>query len=205
MKNKIIINLHGTSSVGKSHLLHALYKPLKDLNLEVYTAVEAIKIDAYENRNIRDFEHVKVFADELIPQYRALHTEDVDIVISDSPITLSAFYFKKYYGIDIYYSAINYFKEKAENKGIIFLDYFIMPNKGFEQAGRFQTESESKQIQKEMLEFFRLFYGLKDKNILKGSDEDKISRILQNVKMIYETLDMPKKSLYNNDIQVLKA
>ena len=204
MKNKIIINLHGTSSVGKSHLLHALYKPLKDLNLEVYTAVEAIKIDAYENRNIRDFEHVKVFADELIPQYRALHTKDVDIVISDSPITLSAFYFKKYNGVDIYYSAINYFKEQAENKGVIFLDYFIMPSKGFSKEGRFQTESESKQIQTEMLEFFRVFYNLKDKNILKGSDEDKIARILQDVKIIYEAIDMPRKSLYNNDIQMLK-
>lgn len=204
MKNKILINLHGTSCVGKSHLLHSLYKPLKDLNLEVFTADEAIKIKAYEKQDIPYYKHLEVLYEEIDLQWRALYTEDIDVVISDSPVTLSAFYFKKYHGEDIYYPLIKYFKNRAEDNGIIFLDYFIMPNKGYCTKGRFQTESESRSLQKEMLEFFRIFYSLEDKNILKGSDSDKIFTILKDVNIIYEAIDKPKHSEYNHDIQILK-
>lgn len=204
MKNKILINLHGTSCVGKSHLLHALYKPLKDMNLEVFTADEAIKIKAYEKQDIPYYKHLEVFYEEVDLQWRGLYTEDIDIVISDSPITLSAFYFKKYNGQDIYYPMINYYKKRAEDNGVIFLDYFIMPNKGYSEKGRFQTEEESRNIQTEMLEFFRVFYGLEDKNILKGSDEQKMSRILSDVTNIYKSIDSDKFVDYNVSIERLK-
>lgn len=174
------------------------------MNLEVFTADEAIKIKAYEKQDIPYYKHLEVFYEEVDLQWRALYSEDVDIVISDSPITLSAFYFKKYHGEDIYYPMINYYKNRAENNGIIFLDYFIMPNQGYSNKGRFQTESESRTIQNEMLEFFRIFYGLKSKNILKGTDEQKISRIINDVTNIYKSLDSNSSIRYNDNIETLK-
>jgi len=85
------INFFGGPGVGKSTLAAQLFGWLKAENFDAELVQEFVKTWAYQQRQLKSFDHVFTFASQL-------HTEDlylqsgVNMIVTDSPILLQVMY-----------------------------------------------------------------------------------------------------------------
>lgn len=146
-----IVNIFSGPGSGKSTLAAGIFSHLKRAGLNVELAHEAAKTMAWENRSKAIKCQPYVFGKQLFKIERLIG--EVDLIISDSPLILSAIYANKYGGdkyplwsfvetvVDIFSSFDNF---------NIFLQRDSRP---YNPKGRFQNEEEAKKIDNEILQF----------------------------------------------------
>lgn len=143
-----IINLFGSSGSGKSTTALGLGYHLKKQGYKVENITEWIKekIFADDINVVKD--QLYIFAKQRRKQF-ILKDKNLDFIITDSPLLLSAFYGNKNGILDPVFKEL-IFQEfnKFEN-----LNYFLTRSHPFDPFGRLETEEQSDKNNIEMLSF----------------------------------------------------
>ena len=172
----IIINFFAGSGAGKSSLASGVFSELKWLGVNVEYVMEYVKHQLFEERTAIFKDQDYIFGKQKYNIKRLVDCGKLDVVVTDSPIILSAFYNKP---VDEIFNqhVVNEFN-KFNN-----INYFIDRVKPFNKVGRFQTAEEAKQddiLLKELLHKFDISYY-----IIKG-EKASVEKIANNIKNILE-------------------
>ena len=148
----IVVNLFGVPSAGKSTGAAYIFSQLKlaGVNCELVTEYAKDK-EWEENKEIFKPENqVYIFAKQF---YRMNRCKDkVDVIITDSPLLLSAFYNKSaVLGREFNNLAAHCFNS-FYNK-----NYLLLRDKPYNPRGRLQTEEESDNLKKPLLDLLNKY------------------------------------------------
>lgn len=149
-KNLIVVNLFGGPGSGKSTACAYVYAALKAKDINCEMAREFAKDKAWEKNLTALNNQAYIFGEQY---YRlTILEDDVDVIITDSPILLSVFYRNRYNNsIDFpkeFDDVVLYSFNRYNN-----INYFIRRNKLYNPNGRLQTEDEAKELDVKLLEF----------------------------------------------------
>ena len=138
-KMTICCNLLGSPGSGKSTMAALVFSRLKMLNINCELVTEFAKDKTWEKNFSALSNQVYVFAKQYFRMDRC--ADQVDVIITDSPLALSPYYNKD---PDIHkplYELAVRIANKFNN-----LNYFIKRVKKYNPIGRNQTEAESDKI-----------------------------------------------------------
>lgn len=167
------INLYGGPGIGKSTVAGLVFSELKIRGYNAEIVHEYAKELVYEGTDLRkvdSFFQDRIFIEQL--RRELLFFSKVDILITDSPLMLNAYYNggKK---------ALSLVEMTQTDADLNF--YLTRTNEHFEGKGRSHNEKESLAIDKKMLDF------LKQQNIdLINVDGDSRAKALRIVEIIEE-------------------
>ncbi len=142
----LVVNLYGAPGAGKSTGAAYIFSKLKMLGINAELVTEFAKDKVWEESKTPFQNQAYIFGQ----QYFRISRVDgkVDVVITDSPILLSAFYNsdstlgKEF---DTFVSKVS----KSYNS----MDLFINRVKPYNSVGRFQTEEESDKLADDLRQF----------------------------------------------------
>lgn len=150
----LIVNLYGAPGSGKSTTASGVFHKLKINNVNAEYVTEVAKDFTWEKRHLTLQYQPYVFSKQFRDIYRLL--DQVQVIVTDSPIFLGAFYLWKYPNTKVpYKSFVNYAYEQSKYIGGI--DYFINRVKPYNPKGRNQTEDESNTLNDELKYFLQLY------------------------------------------------
>ena len=144
----LVVNLLGGPGSGKSSMAARIFADLKWQYISCEYASEWAKDRVWEGTEILLGNQLLVFAN----QYHKLHAlnEKVDVVVTDSPLILSAIYgmneSKEF--TDLVLQKFNSFNN---------INFFVKRSKPYVQAGRLQTESKARKIDEQIEEFLNIY------------------------------------------------
>lgn len=184
MKNTCIVNLVGPPGCGKSTMAASIFAELKWLDIDCELVTEFAKDLTWEDRQETLKNQIYIFA----KQHHRVNKLNgkVDIIITDSPLFLSAFYNDKY--CDNNFKQLNALVLEQYYK-LNNLNFFLNRVKKYNPNGRNQTEEESDLIGKEI----KLML---DKNLIEYKTIDATKA---NVSIIVE--DILKKIEFKNSMK----
>lgn len=142
-----VINLYGSSGSGKSTTAAGLAYALKIEGFKVEIITEFAKELCILNTEHLLENQIWVFAN----QYQKMRylSEDLDFVITDSPLMLSYFYGKKYeYPFETLFPLIEETYHSFDN-----INIFLEREHAWDQYARVQSEEESKMDSKVLKDF----------------------------------------------------
>lgn len=145
-KKPLIINCLGEPGAGKSTMASRIYYMLKCKGFNVEYLQEFAKQKLYENVDKVFSCEPYIFGKQL---YRLMSVSDnVDIVVTDSPIILPPFYEKDENKRKILFDlALEYFKDFNN------LNILIQRKHDYDENGRFQNEEQANVIYHSILKF----------------------------------------------------
>ena len=140
----LVVNLYGGPGTGKSTTATGAFSLLKLMGINVEYASEFIKDAVWEQH------HQKYFAAQefiVANQYKRIRNLDgmVDVIITDSPIMLGLIYISDDYPFPALKDLILQMQFNHST-----LDIVLTRTKEYQQAGRYQTEDEAKEIDKKI-------------------------------------------------------
>lgn len=148
-KKPLVINLAAGPGAGKSTTAAMLFGKLKLLNKKVELVTEFAKDLTYEGAKTKLETQVYVLGNQY---YRLVRLADqVDYIVTDSPLFLSRFYGKRQETLWLLSKEL--FDEF--NNAI----YFIERLKPYQQYGRSQTEDEARDLDCNIRAFIAYHYG----------------------------------------------
>lgn len=149
------VNFFAGPSCGKSVMASTVFSQLKIEKRNVELISEYAKELAFAKVQIKPYDQLSIFAEQVSREYRVLSSDDNIITISDSPVPLSIVYAKKYNfrsfshlvsiakDFELEYPSINFFLERDDCE--------------FSQVGRYENYEESKMMDKEILTFLHAY------------------------------------------------
>lgn len=142
----LIVNLYGAPGAGKSTGAAYIFSKLKMLGINVELVTEFAKDKVWEESKAVFQNQAYIFG----KQYFRISRVDgkVDVVITDSPILLSAFYNND----PTLGEEFDAFVTKV-SKSYDSMNLFINRVKPYNPAGRFQTEQESDKLAEDLRQF----------------------------------------------------
>lgn len=147
----LIINLFGAPGAGKSTGAAYVFSQLKAAGVNAELVTEFAKDKVWEGTKAVFENQAYIFGKQY---FRISRLEGkVDVVITDSPILLSAFYNDNDHVLGEEFDKLVFKVFDYYNR----IDVFVHRVKLYNEAGRFQTEEESDAISKEMLRFLDKF------------------------------------------------
>jgi nicotinamide riboside kinase len=150
---KKVICLYGGPGSGKSTTQALLFGTLKNMGANCEMIREYIKDWCWEARKVRAGDQTYFFAKQSRKE-RVLIEQGLDFIISDSPLILNHFYGLKYDWLEqechsskTLLEHHHYFTNMMGYK----IEHFIIKrSKQYNPNGRYQTEQEAKQFDKEI-------------------------------------------------------
>lgn len=177
----VLINILGSPCSGKSTLAAKLFSKLKEMGADAEYTQEYVKQFTYEKRKINKYTQYFIFGTECMNQSRLFNS--VSISISDSAVAMTGFYNNLYNnGDNSLDEACKAFYRKAEDDGIIILNFFLPMRKNYNPKGRFQTREEAQQIDRDMRAWLTS-QGYKYE-LLDCPDKQRIDKIVDRLKEI---------------------
>ena len=171
-----VVNLFGVPSAGKSTGAAFIFSQLKLLGINTELVTEFAKDKVWEENKEVFNNQAYIFGKQYFRMSRC--ADKVDVIITDSPLLLSAFYNKsEILGEDFNNLVAKIFKSYNS------LNYLLERDKPYNPKGRLQTEEESNALatpMKNLLSKYNIEYKTK-KGSLKGYSEivDDIVAILK--------------------------
>lgn len=165
-----IINFFAGPGAGKSTLAAGLFYKMKQASYNVELVTEYAKQATYEGRHSTLKNQVYILGKQF--NRVEMLIGQVEYIITDSPILLSAFYA----GIEYppsFFELVGDLHKKYDT-----LNYFVDRTKKYSPIGRSQTEDEARQIDVDLLIMLHTYDV--DYRIVKSSD-DGIEEILKDV------------------------
>jgi len=153
-----VINLFSSPGAGKSTLAASIFADLKLKGVNCELAREYIKRWAWESRLPSTFEDQLYILGKQSREEAVLY-EKVDVIITDSPLFLPAFFEEMFYGTlpdyqNVLTELVNKYLSNLEKvKQIKFLNFWLDKPITYQREGRFETEDESKKIHEKMFDF----------------------------------------------------
>lgn len=169
----LVVNLYGQPGAGKSITRALVFARLKMLGVAAEETPEIAKDFTWEGRKVALACQPYVFGKQLRNYERLLG--QVDVIVSDGPLALSAFYDQKYCAGK--YPGFQAFVRSTVGS-IRSIDYFLTRTKPYEARGRNQTETEATAIAHEMRDWLDRW----DVNyeVLPGCHEDTVRSITED-------------------------
>ncbi len=172
---------YGPPGSGKSTLAAELFCHLKKKGINCELVNELAREWAYLNRPIVSCDQIYLFASQMNREDTLLSRNKVDVVITDSPVYLNAFYgilkdAKLMKGLQ---SLARYFDLKYES-----VNFFCKLNNNFDfnESGRFHNHEQSKKLEEDMLEDIQTYFRtiLMDINVL-NNDNNRLEQVLEHI------------------------
>lgn len=147
------INLYGGPGSGKSTNAAWLFSQLKDKGYHIELVNEYVKSWAHTGRKVSGFDQLYLLGKQVHYEDRLLKN-GVDLIVTDSPIWLSPFYASLYSEVKIMDPLMEICREfdNCYSSMDIFLNREGRP---YNPKGRYQTEEESSEIDRKLIEFLR--------------------------------------------------
>ena len=180
MKKPIVINLFGSPGAGKSTGAADVFSRLKKLGINAELVAEFAKDKTWEHNNKALSVQEYVFGKQ---SYRlARCRDDVDVIVTDSPLPLSIIYNHNPALDDNFERTVIKVFDTYEN-----INYYINRVKPYNPKGRNQTEAESDALAtpiKELLYKYKISFTEID------GDDNGYARVIRDVlKMFGEEID----------------
>lgn len=155
LKTKRIICLYGGPGSGKSTACAGLFYKLKQAGFNCEMNREYIKEWVWEGRTIKGGDQTYFFAKQSRSE-RIYIDNDLDFIITDSPLLLAHFYGLKYDEFErksnTSLSMLKSHHEFCRSKGYKAEHFFLNRVKEYNPAGRLQSAEEAKSFDLEMRE-----------------------------------------------------
>ncbi len=178
---KKIICLYGGPGSGKSTTCAGLFYQLKMKHYNCEMNREYVKEWIWENRNIQEGDQPYFFA-KMARREKIYMNNDVDFIITDSPLILTSFYGRKYDKFEQKYDTsammLKNHHEICKDLGYKIDHFFLERTKPFQQSGRRENEDQAKKIDIEIRQFLDDF-GIKYE-LIKG-DDTAVKHIMKNL------------------------
>jgi len=151
---KKIICLHGGPGSGKSTICAGLFYRLQINGFNCEMNREYVKEWAWEGRNIHSGDQTYIFAKQSRGE-RMYIQQNVDFIITDSPLILTHFYgmlndrYEREYNTSL--MMLKNHHEYCKNNGYK-TEHFLLKrnNENYVQSGRYQTKTEAQNIDTEI-------------------------------------------------------
>lgn len=176
----IVINLLGGPGSGKSTTSADLYKEFKMQGYSVELVREVVKELAYAGIKPDAFYRPYLFGRQTREEAKLFGK--VDIIVTDSPLYLDAFYEKRYSGTNIIQAAVPEYIKEAEKRGVIYVNFLMKRTHEYQTAGRFESEEEAKEVDvalKAWLDEREIAY-----TYVEADDANKAKYVLNHLKLI---------------------
>lgn len=193
----IVINLLGGPGSGKSTSAADLYKELKIAGFSVELVREVVKELAYEGIKPDTFMRPYLFGKQAREESRLFGK--VQVVITDSPVYLDAFYEKRYSGTNIVQAAVFEYIKEAEKKGVTYFNFFMKRTQSYQTEGRYESEEEAKEVDlamKKWLDEKEISYTYVD-----SEDKNKAKYILNRLHLLKKGKEYWQMSLPSNQMK----
>lgn len=176
------ISFYGAPSSGKTTLAAELFSELKKSNVRCEYVNELAREWAYIDRPIQSMDQIFLFATQMHREDSLLSREKCDLVITDSPVVLNAFYsilkdkmlkesllgLAKLY--DQKYSTINFFCP-------------LNSKFKFDSSGRHHSPNELIDLENDILEFVELYCAdTKQKLYILQNQNDRLTQVIDVLK-----------------------
>lgn len=138
------INLFGGPSTGKTTTALKLAGEFKEQRLNVEYVNEYCKPLAYKGLPIHKFDQIYLFGKQLQYEYRFLNN-GVDLIVTDSPVELSAIYAEQN-GYHIIAKALRELSKEYNNDFPAINIVLERGDRKYDPNGRYQTEEQAKKL-----------------------------------------------------------
>lgn len=148
-----VLNLYSGPGAGKSTTAAFVFAHLKKQGVNAELVTEYVKGWAWIGRRVQPLDQFYLFG-------KQLHRESnlygkVDVIVTDSPIGIAAYYASKYCPADMAEAVrLCHNSVRAQNLAK-YVDVALVRSKAYNPKGRYETESEAKSIDAEMFSFLR--------------------------------------------------
>lgn len=149
--NTTVINLWGGPGVGKSSLSAELYYLLKQSRISSELVREYVKDWAWEGRQIGPYDQPQIVGKQISAE--ASKYGKVAVIITDSPMMLSAFYQDYYRGNEYISTMIKGHMSVARSNGVKYLDFLIPRTVAYDAEGRYETEAQALALDAALLDY----------------------------------------------------
>lgn len=144
-----IVCLWGGPGTGKSTTAAAVFAKLKKLGYNAELQREYVKNWVWEGRSIKPGDQTYIFCKQARVE-RQYMDNGLDFIISDSPMALSILYGRLHDPYEQQFAACELLLKQhhayCKDKGYKVDHIFLKREKSYNPAGRFQSESEAKEI-----------------------------------------------------------
>ena len=179
MKKPLIINLCGAPGAGKSTGAAYIFSRLKMNGVNAELITEFAKDKTWENNMAAISNQIYILAKQYYKITRC--SDQVDVIVTDSPILLSIFYGKdKFYAEELKPLILKLWKNDNN------LLYFVNRDKPYNSKGRFQTEKESDAISVTLKEILAELKGDVIYQEIMGNEQSYDFVVEQVMKMLEE-------------------
>lgn len=156
MEKTICINLFAGPGAGKSTAAAALFAELKNRGESVELVREYVKSWAWANRDVKPSDDIYLLGKQAA--YESRLYGKVKYIVTDSPVLLAGMYAlrrgdpKQNYVNDAALGFINAHSDQVEYRNI-----FLNRVKDYVTEGRYETESQAKEMDDFIKSYFRIF------------------------------------------------
>lgn len=161
MSKTLVVNFFAGPGCGKSTTAAQVFAALKLRGVNAELVTEYAKGWAWQQRKIGQLDQFYLFG-------KQLHRESqlygkVDVIVTDSPIGIAAFYAYRYCSPAIA-SAVKACHAAVRSEAVAdYVDIVLQRTKAYNPKGRYETEEEAKQIDSDMRDFLYYQLGLRYK------------------------------------------
>lgn len=167
MTTTFVLDFYAGPGAGKSTLATETFSCLKRQGEKVELVREYVKGWAYRNEPIGRWDGLYLLAKQL-RQESTLYGK-VDVIVTDSPLLLSAVYESKYQPQSrILYNATGDLINQQAAENIFHVPCFVMRNKPYVQLGGYETEEQARTVDDLCWEFLKIRYVVNPVTTVEG-------------------------------------
>lgn len=154
---RIIVGLLGGPGIGKSTACSGLFTKLKKLQKSVEISHEYVKDWVWEKRTLHPGDQIYLTAQQMRKEQLYM-LNDLDYIITDAPVALTAFYGDRYDFVERQLGACKLMMEQhfeyCALNGYKIKHYLLSrANYPYDSVGRFETEEEALSIDAALINF----------------------------------------------------
>lgn len=180
-KQTMIVNLFGGAGCGKSTLAAGIFEALKMEHKNVEKVTEFIKPWTWIGRTPKWSDQMYILGNQI--QSESILYGKVDVIITDSPIWLPAYYQEKFDKKTSMKIATQSIVKEIEDEGMKYVHFWLEKIENFQEEGRYQSKKEAHEIHEDLRHYLEEEIGLELLDIPVDHDTRK-KIVIQKIKEI---------------------
>lgn len=156
---KTVFGMYGGPGTGKTRCSSGAFSEIKDKGINAEYVPEHVKIKyAWLGIHPEDIDQFSILGEQTQMEKNLFGEHGPNVIITDSPIWLQAYYAKCYGNADLqkgFELLVKEYYRMASERGIEHVHVWLKRLRPYNPKGRFQTESEAKEIDELMLPYLQ--------------------------------------------------